>query len=166
MTKMSKIEEILREKCFKNCRQVKICMQKGDLLGLTPIGSPEITWDDPMGLFLLSLSESWMSEEYFKLLQTSKHFQNTKTMPVWKFALNGSSPHLVFLGRVNIERSCQWASNLNDIHTRVCTLMSSHDIDIIIIKHWLVLHNTSLITSYLTGGEICCITLYNRPVST
>ena len=51
MTKMSKIGEVLREKCFENCRQVKMCVQKGDLLGLTPIGSPEITWDDQMGLF-------------------------------------------------------------------------------------------------------------------
>ena len=39
--------------------------------------------------------------------------------------------------------------------------MSRHDIDIIIIKHWMVLHNTCLITSYLTGGEIRCITLYD-----
>ena len=112
------------------------------------------------GSFLLSLSESWMPEEYFKLLQNSKHFQNTQTMPVWKFALNVSSPNFVFLGRVNIERSCQWISNLNDIHTRGCTLMSRHDIDIKIIKHWLVLHNTCWITSYFTEGEICSATLY------
>ena len=38
--------------------------------------------------------------------------------------------------------------------------MSRHDIDMIIIKHWMVLHNTCLIMSYLTGGEIRCITLY------
>ena len=135
--------------------------------GLTGTDTHRITWDHmgwSNGSFFLSQSESWMPEEYPKLLQNSKHFQNTQTMPVWKFALNGSSPNLVFLGRVNIERSCQWISNLNDIHTRVCTLMSSHDIDIIIIKHWLVLHNTSLITSYLTGGEICCITLYAQVI--
>ena len=51
MTKMSQNEEILREKFLKNCRQVKICMQKGDLLERTPIGSPKITLDDQMGLF-------------------------------------------------------------------------------------------------------------------
>ena len=38
MTKMLKIDEILRGKYWKNCRQVKICVQKGDLLGPTPLG--------------------------------------------------------------------------------------------------------------------------------
>jgi len=76
-----------------------------------------------------------MPEEYLKLLQNSKHFQNTKVMPVLKFALDGSSPNLVFLGRFNIERICQWASNVNDIQTRGCTIMYRDDIDIIIIKN-------------------------------
>ena len=115
----------------------------------------------PNGSFLLSPSESWMPEEYSKLLQNSKHFKNTQIMPVWIFALNGSSPNLVFFRRVNIDKNCQWISNLDDsMNIRGCTLMSRHDIDIIRIKHWMVLHNTCLIMSYLKGGEICCITLY------
>ena len=48
---MLKIGEILREKFLKNSRRLKMCVQKGDLLGLTPIGSPKITWDDKMDLF-------------------------------------------------------------------------------------------------------------------
>ena len=56
--------------------------------------------------------ESWMPEEYSMLLQTSKYFQNTKVMPLWKFAFNFSSRHLVFLWRVNIETNCWPGSNL------------------------------------------------------
>ena len=36
-------------------------------------------------MFLYS-SESWVPEEYFKLLQTLKHFHNTKDMSDWKIA--------------------------------------------------------------------------------
>ena len=34
-------------------------------------------------MFLYS-SESWVPEEYFKLLQSSKRFQNTRDMTIWK----------------------------------------------------------------------------------
>ena len=62
--------------------------------------------------------------------------QNTQVVcQVWKFAFNGCS-HLVFLGRVNIEVRCQQEPNF--ILPEVCQLIYWHDIDIIIMKYWLV----------------------------
>ena len=135
-----------------------MCVQKGDSLGLTPIGSPKITWDDPMGLFYCH----HLKAEYLRSILSFYRTQNTSKTPKLCLFENlnkmVAAPILYFW--VNIERSCQWISNLNDIHTRGCTLMSRHDIDIKIIKHWLVLHNTCWITSYFTEGEIRFATLY------
>ena len=116
MTKMSTIEEILREKCFKNCRQVKICMQKWDLLGLTPIWSPKITWDDQMGLFSChNLKAECLRSilSFYRTQNTSKtpklwQFENLHKMvaaPIWYFlgeimlrgAVSGSQIWMIFI---------------------------------------------------------------------
>ena len=61
------------------------------------------------------------------------------------------------------EQTLTWAVSrhkiFNFICSKVCTLMSWHDIDIIIMKYWLVLSRYMLNNVNFTGGEICCSTL-------
>ena len=52
-------------------------MQKGDLLGLTPIESPEITWDDPMGLFYCH----YLKAECLRSILSFCRPQNTSKTP-------------------------------------------------------------------------------------
>ena len=100
MTKMLKIGEILREQWWKNCRQVKMCVQKGDLLGLTPIGSPEITWDDQMGLF----SCHNLNAECLRSILSFYRTQNTSKTPKLCLSENlnkmVAAPILYFLGEL------------------------------------------------------------------
>ena len=62
-------------------------------------------------------------------------------MSVLKFVYSGSSCHLVFLGRVNIENELYDGIKSCIIFILEGVLIYRHDIDIIIIKHWLVLNN-------------------------
>ena len=52
-------------------------MQKGDLLGLTPIGSPKITLDDQMGLF----SCHHLKAECLRSILSFYRTQNTSKTP-------------------------------------------------------------------------------------
>ena len=87
---------------FGNWRQAKICVQKGDLLGLLQIGSPKITWDNPMGLFYCHhLKAECMRSilSFYRTQNTSKmpklclfenlHEMVTATAPIWHFLLVG-----------------------------------------------------------------------------
>ena len=77
MTKMSKIDEILRGKCWKNCRQVKICVQKGELLQPTPL---RITiWSD--GIIQLPFYCHHLKAECMRSILSFYRLQNTSKTP-------------------------------------------------------------------------------------
>ena len=90
---------------------------------------------------LLSPYKSQILEEFPELFQTSKKFQNTQVLCLFENLLTMVCSHHVSLGKVNIEVSCQQVSNF--LGPKVCTLMYWHDINIIIMKYWLVFQDIS-----------------------
>ena len=74
-------------------------VQKGDVLGLTPIGSAKITWDDQMGLFSCHNLKAECLRSILRIQNTSKtpklcQFENLHQML--------AAPILYFLGELTL----------------------------------------------------------------
>ena len=86
--------------------------------------------------------------EIIFLKKFSVHCKNTLWIyllldALWLMCNYGCSHHIVYFWTASRRQI------LNFIRSKLCTLMYWHDINIIIIKHWLVLYNTCWIMSIL-----------------